>query len=86
MEGSPCGYGFVDIEQNAQTVIDLLNTSIVRNALVSSIPRFFVRQDGGINEEDFLDLSKTIIKTNGQICVIAPPAAPVITNSMMRRM
>ena len=67
VEGSPCGYGFVDIEQNAQTVIDLLNTSIVRNALVGSIPRFFVRQDGGINEEDFLDLSKTIIKTNGQL-------------------
>ena len=67
VEGSPCGYGFVDVEQNAQTVIDLLNTSIVRNALVGSIPRFFVRQDGGINEEDFLDLSKTIIKTNGQL-------------------
>lgn len=67
VEGSPCGYGFIDIECNAQTIIDLLNTSIVRNALVSSIPRFFVRQDGGINEEDFLDLSKTIIKTNGQL-------------------
>lgn len=67
IEGSPCGYGFIDIECNAQTIIDLLNTSIVRNALVGSIPRFFVRQDGGINEEDFLDLSKTIIKTNGQL-------------------
>lgn len=67
IEGSPCGYGFVDTESNAQTIIDLLNTSLVRNALVGAIPRYFVRQDGGINEADFLDLSKTVIKTNGQL-------------------
>ena len=64
IEGSPCGYGYVDICRNPQTVIDLLNTSFVKNAMVGAIPRYFVRGDG-INEEEFLDLSKPLVHGSG---------------------
>ena len=67
IEGSPCGYGYVDICSNPQTVIDLLNTSFVKNAMEGSIPRYFARQDGSVNEEEFLDLSNAIVHVSGNL-------------------
>lgn len=67
IEGSPCGYGYVDICRNPQTVIDLLNTSFVKNAMVGSTPRYFARQDGAVNDKEFLDLSKPIVHVNGNL-------------------
>ena len=67
IEGSPCGYGYVDICRNPQTAIDLLNTSFVKNAMVGSTPRYFQRLDGAVNEEEFTDLSKAIVHVNGNL-------------------
>lgn len=64
IEGSPYGYGFVDLCRNPQTVIDLLNTSFVKNAMVGATPRYFARGDGNVNEEEFLDLNKPIVHVN----------------------
>lgn len=61
IEGSPCGYGYVDICKNPQTEIDLLKTSFVKNALVGSIPRYFTSTDSSLNEEEFLDTSNPLI-------------------------
>ena len=61
IEGSPCGYGFVDLCRNPQTEIDLLKTSMVKNAMVGAAPRYFARMDGSVNEGEFLDLSKPIV-------------------------
>lgn len=63
VEGSPCGYGFVDICKNPQTEIDLLNTAFLKNAMAGATPRYMVRQEGGINEEELLDLSKAVVHT-----------------------
>lgn len=67
IEGSPCGYGYVDICSNPQTVIDLLNTSFVKNAMAGATPRYFARQDGSVNEEEFLDTSNAIIHVTGNL-------------------
>lgn len=67
IEGSPCGYGYVDICRNPQMVIDLLNTSFVKNAMVGAVPRYFRRQDGGVNAEQFLDLSQPLVDVTGSI-------------------
>lgn len=64
IEGSPCGYGYVDLCRNPQTEIDLLKTSFVKNAMVGATPRYFSRGDGSVNEEEFLDLSKPIVHVN----------------------
>ena len=61
IEGSPCGYGFVDICRNPQTEIDLMKTSFVKNTMVGATPRYWSRGDGSVNEEEFLDLSKPIV-------------------------
>jgi hypothetical protein len=65
IEGSPCGYGYVDLCRSPQTTIDILNTSFVKNAQVGAVPRYFSRGDGAINEEEFLDLSKPIVHVAG---------------------
>lgn len=67
IEGSPCGYGYVDLCRNPQTEIDLLKTSFVKNAMVGATPRYFSRQDGNINEEEFLDLSNPIVHVSGNV-------------------
>ena len=67
VEGSPCGYGFVDLCRNPQTEIDLLKTSFVKNAMVGATPRYFKRQDGGVNAEQFLDLSNPLVDVNGNL-------------------
>ena len=67
IEGSPCGYGYVDICRNPQTEIDLIKTSFVKNAQVGAIPRYFKRKGGGINVEQFLDLSNAVIEVEGNV-------------------
>lgn len=67
IEGSPCGYGFVDVCRNPQTEIDLLKTSFVKNAMVGATPRYFKRQDGGVNIEQFLDLANPLVDVNGNL-------------------
>ena len=67
IEGSPCGYGFVDLCRNPQTEIDLLKTAMVKNAMVGATPRYFSRVDGNINESEFLDTTKPIVHVNGNV-------------------
>ena len=67
IEGSPCGYGYVDLCRNPQTEIDMLKTAMVKNAMVGATPRYFSRIDGNINEEEFLNTNKPIVHVNGNV-------------------
>ena len=67
VEGSPCGYGYVDICRNPQITIDLLKTSFVKSAKVGATPRYFSRLDGNVQEGEFLDLSKPIVHVSGNL-------------------
>ncbi len=67
IEGSPCGYGYVDVCRSPQTEIDLMKTSFLRNVQVGASPRFFSRQDGAVNEQEFLDLTRPIVHVAGNL-------------------
>ena len=67
IEGSPYGYGYVDVCQKAQTEIDLLKTSFIRNARVGAMPRYFSRLNGNINEEEFLNLENPLVHIEGDL-------------------
>ena len=67
IEGSPCGYGFVDLCRNPQTEIDMLKTAMVKNAMVGAVPRYFSRIDGNVNEDEFLDTTKPIVHVSGNV-------------------
>ena len=66
-EGTPVGFGFIDIMKNAQEYIDRLDDAILDSALVNSKPRYFVRDDGGINEEELLDTDKPLVHVTGNL-------------------
>lgn len=67
VEGSPAGYGYVDVCANSQMRADLLGTAIIRNAMAGATPRYFMRQDGGVNEQEFLNIENTIVHTTGNL-------------------
>lgn len=67
IEGSPCGYGFVDVCRNPQTEIDLLKTAFVKNARVGAVPRYFSRVDGNVNQDQFLDLDQALVQVSGNV-------------------
>ena len=67
VEGSICGYGLTDIGRDTQIQIDKLNKAITDNALAGSKPRYFKKNSGGINEEEFSDLTKDIVHVEGSV-------------------
>ena len=63
--GSPAGYGYYDVGKDPQTDIDIMNQALVQNAVVTSTPRYFIQQDGVVNEDEFADWSKPFVHTTG---------------------
>lgn len=61
IEGSPCGFGYIDVGKNEQEYIDLLKQSLILNALYNTRPRYMTRQDGSINEQEAADWRKTFV-------------------------
>ena len=66
-EGTPCGYGFIDIMKSAQEYIDRMEDAMLENTLISSRARFFMREDGGVNEEEFRDSENNLIHVAGNL-------------------
>lgn len=77
-EHSPLGFGVIDVCRSPQEYIDRMNDVFLKNALVNSRPRYFVNEGMGINLDDFTDLSKDIVKYNGNIEDIKPIEASVL--------
>lgn len=67
VEGTPAGFGYIDIGKDAQSYIDRGNQAIMKNMLANAAPRHFIRTDGGVNEEEYTDLSKDLIHVDGNL-------------------
>lgn len=67
VEGSPAGYGYIDIAKDTQSDIDTLSQAMVQNAVMRSTPRYFERKDGSVNEDEFSDWSKPIVHVSGTL-------------------
>ena len=67
VEGSICGYGLTDIGRDTQLQIDILSKAITDNALDGATPRYFIKNDGSVNEDEYLDRNKKLIHVEGQI-------------------
>jgi len=67
VEGSPAGYGYVDICANPQIRIDIMNSAMLKNTMAGATPRYFTRTDGAINEEEFLNLNNALVHVNGTL-------------------
>lgn len=67
VEGSICGYGLTDIGRDTQLQIDILSKAITDNAIDGATPRYFIKNDGSVNEDEYLDRNKKLIHVEGQI-------------------
>ena len=67
VEGSPCGFGYIHVGKGTQKDIDLISQAVVSNAVVNATPRWFIRSDGGINEEEAADHTKPFIHYSGTL-------------------
>lgn len=66
-EGTCTGFGYIAVVMNPQMYIDKLDQIITRNALMSGKKRWFMKENCGINEKEFLDWSKDIIHCTGNV-------------------
>lgn len=66
-EGTPTGFGYIDVGKDSQAYIDRGNQAIMQNMLANAKPRHFIRDDGAVNEEEYADLSKDFIHVDGQL-------------------
>ncbi len=64
-EGTPCGFGYIDIMKDAQKQIDILNNAIIKNAVMGTEKRYFINSSGAVNEEEFADWSNSFVHVNG---------------------
>ena len=79
-EGTPSGFGFVDICKEPQKYIDYMNDAFLTNILMQSRPRYFFRNNGKINEEEFLDWRKSLVHV--QAGGLSDDLSPIQTPSL----
>lgn len=67
VEGTPTGFGYIDVGKSAQEYIDRGNQAIMQNMLSNARPRHFIRNDGSVNEEEYADMTKDFIHVDGSL-------------------
>ena len=64
-EGSPAGFGYIDVCKSPQLYIDKLDQVILKHAVMGARPRFFIRGDGQVNEAEYADWTKDFVHFTG---------------------
>lgn len=67
VEGSPFGFGFIDVGKSAQEYIDRGNAAMLQNMLANARPRHFIRNDGAVNEAEYADLTNDFVHVDGSL-------------------
>ena len=66
-EGTPTGFGYIDVGKSSQEYIDRGNQAIMQNMLANAKPRHFIRADGAVNEEEYGDLTNDFVHVDGEL-------------------
>ena len=67
VEGSPCGFGYVEIGKSPQLSIDILNQQLLKSAVINATPRAFIGANAKINEQEYADITKPLVHVSGSI-------------------
>lgn len=67
VEGTPAGFGYIDVGKDAQAYIDRGNQAIMQNMLANARPRHFIRNDGSVNEQEYADTTKDFVHVDGNL-------------------
>ena len=66
-KGTPAGFGLVAICKDPQLYIDELSSNILRSAMMGSKKRYFMSSSTNVNENDFADWNKEIVRVEGEL-------------------
>ena len=66
-EGTPVGFGYIAIMKSPQMYIDKLSQAILENTVMAAKPRFWAKKTVGVNKEQFLNWSESIVDVEGDI-------------------
>ena len=66
-KGTPVGFGMVAICRDPQMYIDQLSAFILENAEEATNRRYFIGNNTGVNEAEFLDKTKKLVHVEGSI-------------------
>ena len=66
-KGTIAGFGYVSIAKSAQEYIDRGDQAILQNLLHNARPRHFIRNDGGVNEKEYADVTNDFVHVDGQL-------------------
>lgn len=67
IEGTPTGFGYIDIGKDAQMYIDRGNQAIMKNMMANAKPRYFIKNDGSVNEAEYADNTKDFVHVDGNL-------------------
>ena len=62
-----CGFGMISIASKAQDYINRIDENILKYSDWASRVRFWAKRSLGVNEKEFLDLSRSIVEVEGDI-------------------
>ncbi len=68
----PFGFGMIDIGKTLQIGINKLDRAITENIMCGAKPRYLAKRNGGINETEFRDLSRSIVHYEGETEALKP--------------
>lgn len=72
VEGCPFGFGMIDVGKGIQVEINKLDNAITENVMCASKPRYLAKRNGGIDEGEFRDLSRSVVHYEGETDAIRP--------------
>lgn len=77
------GFGIIDSEHNTQKYIDKLDFAVLQNSIANARPRYFSKEQGGINEEEFADFTKTVVHYTGNRDDLVPMEHPALASNVL---
>ena len=72
IEGTPAGFGIIDVAKDTQAYIDRINQAIMKSTLANAKPRYLVSANSGINEKEFSDTTKDFVHYTGSKDDVVP--------------
>ena len=66
-EGTPCGFGYIDVMRDAQMYIDKLSQVVLEHTVQMSRKRYFIRQNSAVNEAEFADRRNMFVHVAGSL-------------------
>lgn len=67
VEGTPAGFGYIDVGKDVQAYIDRGNQAIMSNMLANAKPRHFISTSGSVHEDEYADITKDFIHVDGNL-------------------